>query len=111
MSHVLRLPRRRAALAAAIVVALVAVLPASALALPSRISALGDSITRAFNTQFDPTCNLFFTQGLLDCPRNSWSTGTGTAVNSLLRRVDAANGPAGVVGFNDARSGARVNEL
>lgn len=113
MTRVLRLPRRGAALAAAALVCL-AVAPASALALPSSVASLGDSITRGFNTEFNFSClppGQFFVNGNLDCPRNSWSTGDGTAVNSILRRIDAANGLAGVTGFNDALTGARMSAL
>jgi hypothetical protein len=69
---------------------------------PSSIASTGDSITRAFNTCAFP---------FIDCPSNSWSTGSRIAVNSHYRRILAAN-PA-ILGrnFNDARTGARMNGL
>ena len=69
---------------------------------PSSMAATGDSITRAFNTCFIP---------FLDCPPNSWSTGTSSTVNSHYRRILAAN-PA-ILGrnHNDAVSGAEMAGL
>jgi lysophospholipase L1-like esterase len=69
---------------------------------PNSIASTGDSITRAFNTCFFP---------FVDCPQNSWSTGTSGTVNSHYRRILAAN-PA-ILGrnYNDARTGARMNAL
>src|SRR5216117_2027543 len=69
---------------------------------PSSIASTGDSITRAFNT-----CSFPF----VDCPRNSWSTGSSSAVNSHYLRILAAN--AAIVGrnFNDARTGAKMAAL
>jgi lysophospholipase L1-like esterase len=94
----------------AILFAWFAAAPAPATPLPSSMAGLGDSITRAFNTEYDPSCNPLFVFGLLDCPRNSWSTGTSSAVNSILQRIQASGRPD-ALGFNDARSGARMNEL
>src|SRR5690349_14366483 len=75
---------------------------------PSRITALGDSITRGFNSQ-GPGCVI-----LSDCTSNSWSTGSNTAVNSYLRRVQAIN-PAAVSSVggtgNNAVTGAKVADL
>jgi hypothetical protein len=69
---------------------------------PSSMASTGDSITRAFNTCAFP---------FVDCPRNSWSTGSSSTVNSHYRRILAAN-PA-ILGrnFNDAKTGARMNAL
>jgi hypothetical protein len=63
------------------------------------MASTGDSITRAFNT-----CSFPFT----DCPANSWSTGTSTAVNSHYRRILAANPLISGRNYNDAKTGARM---
>lgn len=68
--------------------------------LPTSIAALGDSITRGFNA-----CGFF-----ADCAPRSWSTGTDRAVDSHLRRLEAA-GARIVAANNFARSGARVEAL
>ncbi len=60
--------------------------PASAVAPPKVMAALGDSITRAFNSEVDSTCP---TGPSLDCPKNSWSTGTNPAVDSQFQRIEA----------------------
>jgi lysophospholipase L1-like esterase len=75
---------------------------ARAAAYPNSMDALGDSITRAFNT-----CSFPFT----DCLENSWATGTNTTVNSYYLRLLAKN--PGIKGnnFNDAKSGAKMSEL
>jgi lysophospholipase L1-like esterase len=90
-----------AALAAAL--CLTALASSAALAAyPSSMAATGDSITRAFNTCAFP---------FVDCPANSWATGTEAAVNSFYLRILAVN--PGIRGrlFNDARSGARMADL
>lgn len=69
---------------------------------PSSMASTGDSITRAFNTCAFP---------FVDCPQNSWSTGTSSAVNSHYRRILAANPAISGRNFNDARTGARMNGL
>src|SRR6059058_2275961 len=69
---------------------------------PSSIASAGDSITRAFNT-----CSFPF----IDCPRNSWSTGSSSAVNSHYLRILAANPAISGRNFNDAKTGARMNAL
>jgi lysophospholipase L1-like esterase len=69
---------------------------------PSSMASTGDSITRAFNT-----CTFPF----IDCPSNSWSTGSSSAVNSLYRRILAANPAIAGRNFNDAKTGARMNAL
>jgi lysophospholipase L1-like esterase len=69
---------------------------------PSSMASTGDSITRAFNTCFFP---------FVDCPRNSWSTGSSSTVNSHYRRILAANAAISGRNFNDAKTGARMNGL
>lgn len=71
---------------------------------PNVMTALGDSITRAYHTG-----------GLgQDVPANSWATGTNTTVNSVCLRIKAINpvincGAAnGANGGNDAVTGAKV---
>jgi lysophospholipase L1-like esterase len=96
--------RYRALIAAlATVLALASLSAASAqAAIPNSMDALGDSITRAFNT-----CSFPFT----DCLENSWATGTNSAVNSYYLRLLAKN--PGISGHNnnDAKSGAKMSEL
>jgi lysophospholipase L1-like esterase len=69
---------------------------------PSSMASTGDSITRAFNTCAFP---------FVDCPANSWSTGSNLAINSHYRRILAANSAIAGRNFNDARTGARMNAL
>ncbi len=64
------------------------------------LAALGDSITRGFDT-----CSLPYT----DCPANSWATGTNTAVNSWYLRLRAQNASLAV--NNDAKTGAKMADL
>jgi lysophospholipase L1-like esterase len=94
------------ALAAALVAALVGAGAASAepafVGYPSSMASTGDSITRAFNTCFFP-----FT----DCTGNSWTTGTSTTVNSHYRRILAANPAISGRNFNQAVTGAEMDEL
>jgi lysophospholipase L1-like esterase len=75
---------------------------------PTRITALGDSITRGFNSQ-GPGCVI-----LSDCTTNSWATGSNATVNSYLRRVQALN-PSAVASNggtgNNAVTGAKVADL
>ena len=83
--------------------------PASAVKPPKVMAALGDSITRAFNTEINPpTCP---TGPSLDCPANSWSTGTNPAVNSQFQRIQARNPNRHTVAYNDSVSGARAAGL
>jgi lysophospholipase L1-like esterase len=97
--------RKRLVLAAC---ALALAIPSAALAdvahvgYPSSIASTGDSITRGFNTCAFP---------FIDCPQNSWSTGTSSAVNSHYRRILAANPLISGRNFNDAKTGARMNGL
>ncbi|WP_309246895.1 GDSL-type esterase/lipase family protein [Streptomyces somaliensis] len=67
---------------------------------PASVAAVGDSITRGFDT-----CEL-----LADCPEASWATGSDTRVNSLALRLLGAPALASR-SWNLARSGARVAEL
>ncbi len=69
---------------------------------PSSIGSTGDSITRAFQTCPTP---------YIDCPANSWSTGTSGTVNSHYSRILAANPPISGNSFNDAVSGAKMAAL
>jgi lysophospholipase L1-like esterase len=69
-------------------------------AFPSKVTSLGDSITRAFQTCFFP-----FT----DCPQNSWATGTSSTVKSVFFRIREHNSSA--TATNRAISGAKVASL
>lgn len=100
-------PRRALAAVAAVVFALAVLAgPAMATRPPRAMAALGDSITRGYNTD-GPGCP---TGPALDCPKNSWATGTNPAVDSVRERLEAM-GPGSVVAFNDAVSGARAVNL
>jgi lysophospholipase L1-like esterase len=80
--------------------------PASATKPPSVMAALGDSITRAYNSD-GPGCP---TGPVLDCPKNSWATGTNPLVDSFRERLDAVT-PGTIEADNDAVSGARAVNL
>jgi len=80
--------------------------PAAATKPPQTIAALGDSITRGYNTS-GPGCP---TGPGLDCPKNSWATGTNPLVESFRERLDAVS-PGPLTAFNDAVSGARAINL
>ncbi|HEY0414980.1 MAG TPA: GDSL-type esterase/lipase family protein [Gaiellaceae bacterium] len=92
-----------AALAATLVVAAFAATAGAVTAPPvaTALAALGDSITRAFDT-----CSVAYT----DCPANSWSTGSNAAVNSWGARLKARTSPA-LVAYNDAKTGAKMVDL
>lgn len=75
----------------------------AATAYPSSIDALGDSMTKAFNTN----CPFAWT----DCPTNSWATGTDTTVNSMYLRLKALNPEIQGRAYNDAVSGAKMSDL
>jgi lysophospholipase L1-like esterase len=79
---------------------------AQATKVPRVMAALGDSITRAYNT----TGNGCPTGPGLDCPKNSWATGTNPAVESFRERLDAIS-PQPLTAYNDAVSGARAINL
>jgi lysophospholipase L1-like esterase len=80
---------------------------------PKSIDALGDSITRGFDSQ-GSGCGAF-----ADCPANSWATGTNSGVNSYYTRVKALNPTvllarpitSSTAGGNDAKTGAKMSEL
>ena len=78
------------------------VVPTAAAGYPNSMASTGDSITRAFNT-----CSFPF----VDCPGNSWSTGSSAAVNSHYRRILAANPAIAGRNFNAAHTGARMSAL
>lgn len=69
---------------------------------PNSLAALGDSITRGFNTGVVP-----FT----DAPANSWSSGERAAVGSHYLRILARDDAIGERAYNDARSGSTVADL
>lgn len=94
--------RIRAALAAALAAMslLLALASGASAAYPTKMTSLGDSITRAFQT-----CPTAFT----DCPENSWSTGTSTKVKSIFLRIKEHNASAAAT--NRAVTGAKVASL
>lgn len=73
---------------------------------PRVMAALGDSITRAYNSD-GPGCP---TGPGLDCEKNSWATGTNPLVNSFRERLDVIS-PGALTAHNDAVSGARARDL
>jgi lysophospholipase L1-like esterase len=92
--------------------------PAQATKPPRVMAALGDSITPAFNTEISATCPPRIIPGTepptafpSDCPKNSWSTGTEPAVNSVFQRIEAIDPGRHPVAFNDAVSGSRAEHL
>jgi lysophospholipase L1-like esterase len=106
MAAISRLRRGAAALLALSICMLLLAGPATATKPPRVMAALGDSITRAFNTG-GPGCP---TGPSLDCPKNNWATGTNPLVNSFRERLDAAS-PGELMAYNDAESGARAEDL
>jgi len=92
----------------AVVVALVVLSAPAALggtasvAYPGSMAALGDSITRGFDT-----CSFPY----VDCPANSWSTGTNAAVQSQYLRILAQNPSISGHAYNDAKTGATMSDL
>lgn len=97
-----RVRRTLAAATAAVVLVggLLAAAPATAaLPLPTRMAALGDSITQA-----SMTCSL-----LLVCPSNSWSTGSNSTVASHATRLRAQG--TSLAAYNDAVPGAVAADL
>ncbi|HWC22784.1 MAG TPA: SGNH/GDSL hydrolase family protein [Flexivirga sp.] len=77
--------------------------PMTTTSYPNSMDALGDSMTRAFNTD----CPSAWT----DCPANSWSTGTNSAVNSYYLRLRSLNPAIDGNNFNDAISGDKMFDL
>ena len=107
MSPLLRFRRLATAIAGLLLAAGLLAGPASATKPPKVMAALGDSITRAFNSD-GPGCP---TGPSLDCPKNSWSTGTNPAVDSQYQRLEARDPGRDLVAHNDAVSGARAVNL
>lgn len=77
--------------------------PASAQTYPNSMDALGDSITRAFNSY----CPFAWT----DCVSQSWATGTSSSVNSYYSHLLALNPGISGHNYNDAVSGAKMASL
>ncbi|MEV7996731.1 SGNH/GDSL hydrolase family protein [Streptomyces sp. NPDC086077] len=67
---------------------------------PASIAAVGDSITRGFNT-----CLV-----LSDCPEVSWATGSSAEVNSLAVRL-LGSARVATHSWNHAESGTRMTDL
>ncbi|MCH7952675.1 MAG: hypothetical protein IIC25_02190 [Chloroflexi bacterium] len=67
---------------------------------PDSIAGLGDSITRAVNSD-----------ALGDRPENSWVTGTNASVDSIYSRLLAVHPAIAGNRFNEAVSGARMTDL
>ena len=89
--------------AAALVALVIGAAPATAQTVPpDSMASTGDSITRAFNTGLIP---------YTDAPRNSWSTGGRQYVWSHYRRILAVNPQILGRNFNDAESGAEMEDL
>ncbi len=65
------------------------------------VAALGDSITQA-----SMTCS-----SLINCPANSWATGSSASVGSHLLRLRATAAPDNAVGYNNAVAGAASGAL
>ncbi|MFC7550422.1 GDSL-type esterase/lipase family protein [Plantactinospora sp. GCM10030261] len=65
------------------------------------MAALGDSITTGYGSCV----------ALVSCPRNSWSTGTGTRVNSLYERLADTDADRRLTAHNEAAPGSRVAAL
>jgi lysophospholipase L1-like esterase len=97
---------RRSPLIAALALALTVIWPSLTAnaqePLPNSMAALGNSITRGFNS--GPL-------SYQDNPTHSWSTGTNANVRSHYLRILAANPAIAGKNFNDARSGAKMADL
>jgi lysophospholipase L1-like esterase len=98
---------RGRALAALVLAVLIAVFSASPTAaqsappIPSSMSALGDSISRGFDT-----CG-----PLVDCLARSWTTGSHNVARSHYARILAKNRAIFGDAFNDAEIGANMADL
>jgi len=95
----------RATRAAIIAMALMLMWPAAvgaAAPLPNSIAVAGDSIARAFNTCWFP---------YIDCPANSWATGTSSTVASHYSRILPLKPAIKGKNYNDAKSGAKMADL
>lgn len=86
-----------------VIVNLISATPAAAGAYPRVMAATGDSITRAFDSTW--------LHPLQDNPAASWSSGSDSRVNSHYLRLRAATPSGKLTAYNDARSGAKMNEL
>jgi lysophospholipase L1-like esterase len=106
MARISLLRRTVAALSALMISFALLAGTAQATKVPRVMAALGDSITRGFNTS-GPGCP---TGPSLDCPQNSWATGTNPTVDSVRERLDAIS-PQPLTAYNDAVSGARAINL
>jgi lysophospholipase L1-like esterase len=85
----------------AVVMVLTAIMPASsATYAPKKMAALGDSITRAYNTG---------SSAYTDAIANSWSTGSNTTVNSMFLRFKTGN--PSLTNANLAVSGSKMADL
>lgn len=99
--------RRLGVMVLALVAALVAALitlsptPAQAAPYPTKMAALGDSITRGFNA-----CGWY-----VDCPSRSWATGTDSNVNSHYQRLRASEPGLEGNNANNAKTGATSYDL
>jgi lysophospholipase L1-like esterase len=95
----------KAALALLTVLTVLAVPAATSLAaapVGSSIAALGDSITRGYDTCWVP---------YTDCTENSWSTGTSASVRSWYVRLLEGGAAISDHNYNDAETGARMADL
>jgi lysophospholipase L1-like esterase len=90
-----------AVLAASSGAALLPITAQAAPAPPNSMASTGDSITRAY----DAVCCFS------DSPQYSWSTGTGSQVNSQYRRLLSLNPTISGHVFNDAKTGAKMADL
>jgi lysophospholipase L1-like esterase len=70
---------------------------------PSSMDALGGSFTRGFNTDCP--------NAWIDCPENSWATGTNPVVDSIYLRLLALNPRLSDNNANDAQSGSTMADL
>jgi lysophospholipase L1-like esterase len=96
-----RLPR--GIIAGLLVLGSVAATPAPNLTgYPNSMAALGDSVTRAYNTGTLP---------FGDAPGHSWSTGTRSSIESHYLRILDAEPAIFERNFNDAVSGAKMTDL
>jgi lysophospholipase L1-like esterase len=99
--------RRLAVAISALVISFALLVGSAGATKPPRVMAvLGDSITRGYNSS-GPGCP---SGPGLDCPKNSWATGTNPAVDSVRERLDAIS-PQPLTAYNDAVSGARAINL
>lgn len=94
---------RRGVLVAAVAVAgiVVTASPAVAVTPPSSMASMGDSITRGFDA-----CGWY-----IDCPADSYSTGTSSTVRSQYLRLEALNPAITGHNYNDAKTGAVSGDM